>query len=83
MWRACLLGGGDDYELLFTAPPTARDSMIAVSQQLALPLTRIGRMQRAHKAVDTDGIAATVQLLDNAHQPIDLSRVRSGYDHFA
>jgi thiamine-monophosphate kinase len=38
----CLLAGGDDYELCFTAPPAVRDALIALSNELALPLTRIG-----------------------------------------
>jgi thiamine-monophosphate kinase len=34
----CLLAGGDDYELLFTAPPGA------LLPQIGVPLTRIGRV---------------------------------------
>lgn len=37
-----LLGGGDDYELLFTAPPTMQTRLATLSEALALPLTRIG-----------------------------------------
>lgn len=33
---------GDDYELLFTAPPAAERAIRAVSEALGLPLTRIG-----------------------------------------
>ncbi len=39
---ACLLAGGDDYELCFTAPPAARPRLAALAQELGLPLTRIG-----------------------------------------
>lgn len=39
---ACLLAGGDDYELCFTAPPSARDRVAAIARELLLPLTRIG-----------------------------------------
>jgi thiamine-monophosphate kinase len=35
--------GGDDYELLFTAPPEAGARLEAVSRELGLRLTRIGR----------------------------------------
>lgn len=36
--------GGDDYELLFTAPVTARGTLAELARALALPLTRIGRV---------------------------------------
>jgi thiamine-monophosphate kinase len=39
---ACLLAGGDDYELCFTAPPVARPQLAALAIELSLPLTRIG-----------------------------------------
>ncbi len=39
---ACLLAGGDDYELCFTAPPQARDALVRIASELELPLTRIG-----------------------------------------
>jgi thiamine-monophosphate kinase len=42
--REAALGGGDDYELLFTAPAEARDEIAALAEALALPLTRIGRL---------------------------------------
>ena len=34
---------GDDYELLFSAPDTARHRLVASGETLGLPLTRIGR----------------------------------------
>ncbi len=40
--RRCVLAGGDDYELLFTAPPAHRQAIGAIGARLALPLTRIG-----------------------------------------
>ena len=40
--RECLTGGGDDYELVFTAPPHRRGEVEAVSTDLGLALTRIG-----------------------------------------
>jgi len=39
---ASLLSGGDDYEVLFTAPPGAVTEVQALSAALGLPLTRIG-----------------------------------------
>jgi thiamine-monophosphate kinase len=39
-----MLQGGDDYELLFTAPKNLRDDLKALSNELALPLTVIGEV---------------------------------------
>lgn len=41
---AALLGGGDDYELLFTTPRDKRGQVEALSRHLDLPLARIGRI---------------------------------------
>lgn len=41
----CLLAGGDDYELVFTAPAAHRTRILALSDALDLPLTRIGAIQ--------------------------------------
>jgi thiamine-monophosphate kinase len=76
LWQQCLLGGGDDYELLFTASPTARPRIEALALQLALPLHRIGQMH-------ADGKAGTITLLDTHQKPVDLSNLRQGFDHFA
>ena len=65
-----LLTGGDDYELLFCAPPSARDDIEALSHRLDLPLTRIGLMERGQgvTVVDADG------------RPLPIAR--AGYQHF-
>ena len=39
------LTGGDDYELVFTAPPEARAAVRAAAQASATPVTRIGRIE--------------------------------------
>jgi len=51
--RECLLAGGDDYELVFTAPPGARLPDVGV------PLTRIGVItaERGLRVVDARGDA--------------------------
>jgi thiamine-monophosphate kinase len=51
--RECLLAGGDDYELVFTAPPGARLPDAGVA------LTRIGRIEAAGglRVVDAQGEA--------------------------
>lgn len=43
----CILAGGDDYELIFTTPPTQRDAVHQLEQQLGLMVTRIGRIEAA------------------------------------
>ena len=84
LWQACLLGGGDDYELLFTAAPSARPSIQALSQTHALPITRIGCMHAVQSDPETGTITtARVQVVNHAGQPIDLSHLRAGFDHFA
>jgi thiamine-monophosphate kinase len=39
---ACLLAGGDDYELCFTAATPARDVISAIARDSGVPLARIG-----------------------------------------
>ena len=68
----CLLSGGDDYELLFTAPPSKRAEIEAVGRDLALSLTRIGT------AVAGEPVAA----LRGARGEL-IAMPRTGFDHFA
>ena len=42
---ACLLAGGDDYELCFTASDRAAGKVASLARDLGLPLTRIGRIE--------------------------------------
>ena len=51
------LAGGDDYELLFTAPPKQRGAIAALSTRLSLPLTRIGTIHAGPglRALDAAG----------------------------
>lgn len=71
---AAPLGGGDDYEILFAAPPQTAAAIAALSHALGLPITAIGRMTRP---------AATgprVTVLDAARRPIELGS--EGWTHF-
>jgi len=43
--RDCILAGGDDYELVFTAPPAQRARVLALGASLGLVLSRIGRIE--------------------------------------
>lgn len=66
----CLLAGGDDYELCFTAPKTRRTEIGQLSQKLTVPLTRIGRISEGKELflLDANGNAITYE--------------KKGYDHF-
>lgn len=69
--QECVLAGGDDYELCFTAPPTKREVILALASSLDLPLTRIGQI--------VSGQGCTVRAADGS-----VIRIRkTGYDHFA
>lgn len=67
----CLLAGGDDYELCFTAPPAHREKITALSAALKLPLTRIGTITSGQGLIvkDAQGNAMTMEI--------------TGYDHFS
>ena len=67
---ADLVTGGDDYELLFCAPPPARGDIDALGRRLGLALTRIGAIE--------PGQGVTVLGADG--QPLALGR--TGYTHF-
>lgn len=67
-----VLGGGDDYEIAFTAPPGAAARVATLARRLKLPLTRIGRMKK--------GKIGTVRINDRQGRAL---RVDSGgYQHF-
>ena len=68
--RQCLLAGGDDYELLFTANSAAAERIAAIAAQSGVALTRIGTITAARVLVVRDENGA----------PIALPRA---FDHFA
>ncbi|HEX9391830.1 MAG TPA: thiamine-phosphate kinase [Usitatibacteraceae bacterium] len=72
---ACVLAGGDDYELCFTAPAAQRTRIEALAGTLALSLTRIGVMQAP------DGGKALVRVFDEKRHEVTPAAV--GYDQFA
>jgi thiamine-monophosphate kinase len=67
---ARILTGGDDYEILFTAPPGNLDAVADLSRRLDLPLTVIGRM--------TAGSGVRVVGADGA----EIALHSAGYRHF-
>lgn len=56
----CVLAGGDDYELVFTAPPEARNRVKAAAVQTRTPVTRIGRIEAEPGLRLVDGSGAPV-----------------------
>jgi thiamine-monophosphate kinase len=69
--RDCVLGGGDDYELAFTASVGQRPAILALAAEVGLPLMRIGRTHAGSPAV---------VVLDDAGTPVRVRR--AGFDHF-
>ncbi len=49
-----MLGGGDDYELLFTADRAAAAALDAIANELDLPITAIGRIKAGSGVVAVD-----------------------------
>jgi thiamine-monophosphate kinase len=66
----CIAGGGDDYELAFTAPAARRGEVLAVSRELGIALTHIGAV--------TGGQGVTLR--DISGKPVKIER--RGFDHF-
>ena len=66
----CLLAGGDDYELCFTAPKINRTKIANLAAELTIPLTRIGEICPGKGLIvkDTQGNIMTLET--------------KGYDHF-
>jgi len=65
------LAGGDDYELLFTAPPDQADEVLDAGEQCGVSITCIGRITPV----------TGVQVLDL--QGLPMSRRFASFDHFA
>ena len=58
-WLDLALAGGDDYELLFTAPAAAREQVALAAHSAQTAVTRIGRIdeERGLRLVDASGHA--------------------------
>lgn len=68
---SCVLAGGDDYELAFTAPVAQRAAVLAAGARTGTPVTCIGHIQAQAGTRLTDGFG---QPLANNYQ---------GFDHFS
>lgn len=66
----CVLAGGDDYELCFTAAPHHHAALTRIAHDLRLPLTCIGKVIAGQGCVVHDAHGAIIHLES------------SGYDHF-
>ena len=69
--RLCTLAGGDDYELVFTAAPSARDAVSALSRAVGVPVQRIGQVLASRE----------VRLMDARGEPVP--EHFASFDHFA
>jgi thiamine-monophosphate kinase len=67
----CVLAGGDDYELLFTAAVQDRERVHALASDVDVPVTRIGRITAE----------SGLRVLDPQGQPIN--RRFASFDHFS
>jgi thiamine-monophosphate kinase len=70
IFQRCVLAGGDDYELCFTAPVQHRSNIERTSATLALPLTRVGKITGSKECTVLAGNGSRMQIKD------------IGYDHF-
>lgn len=66
-----ILAGGDDYELLFTAPPEQREAVLQAAQASQTPISRIGIVRK--------GTACRVLTADGS----EYLETHQGFDHFA
>lgn len=71
MRQSCALAGGDDYELLFTAPPDRHDQVRALAPRLGVDLKVVGEIRAG----------TGLRLLDAGGAPIETTL--HAYDHFA
>jgi thiamine-monophosphate kinase len=66
-----VLSGGDDYELVFTAPPASQHAVQAAALGSGTPITRIGRITPESGLVLVDESGDVVR------------HALSSFDHFA
>jgi thiamine-monophosphate kinase len=68
---ACLLAGGDDYELCFTAPPPQRSRIEAIGRETGVRVTRIGSTEAS----------PGLRVRDESGHPLEA--LPRAFDHFA
>ena len=72
--RRALLGGGDDYELCFTAAPRARARIAGIGRRTGVALARVGATRKSTRGMP--------HLIVRAADGSVLRPLRGGYDHF-
>ncbi|NKB50065.1 MAG: thiamine-phosphate kinase [Alphaproteobacteria bacterium] len=72
--RLSLFSGGDDYELVFTAPDNVSEQLQVLAAQCGVGLTRIGRI------IDPDVQPSAVSVLDSNGKQLEAGD--GGYKHF-
>ena len=70
LFQQCVLSGGDDYELCFTAPAARHAEVADIAARLNLPLTRAGEIVAGRGCI----------VRDAAGNPLNVEAC--GYDHF-
>jgi thiamine-monophosphate kinase len=68
--RLCTLAGGDDYELVFTAPGSADERVRAAAAHAGVDVTPVGRIERE----------PGLRLVDAQGRPLE--QRYAGFDHF-
>jgi thiamine-monophosphate kinase len=68
--RACSLAGGDDYELVFTAPPARAEQVHAAARQAKVGVARVGSVNAA----------PGLRLVDASGRPVE--NTFDSFDHF-
>ena len=69
-WVELVIGGGDDYELLLTAPPSHQEALTSLGRTIGVPITCIGSIDgnKGVRIIGADGQEITPR--------------RTGYRHF-
>jgi thiamine-monophosphate kinase len=67
--KAVVLSGGDDYELVFTAPPDAVSAIEALSGRFSTPISQIGIVNATANvcAIDEDGRDVQIEKTGYSH----------------
>lgn len=71
-WLQYTLAGGDDYELVFTAPQNCREALQAVAQKSDTSITRIGKI--------TD--SGRLKVVNSLSDATEITLTALGFDHF-
>ena len=69
-WLSCALAGGDDYELVFTAPECRRSEIQTIAEQCGVAVTPIGKINNTGR----------LKIIDSNGDELKLTSL--GFDHF-